>query len=74
MARFDFIYSHIDGQYLAGYQKLILPYCISAVLIFYLFRLYHSIWRFASVSELERMVLAWAVLQLVILVIYFIIL
>ena len=72
MARFDFIYSHIDAQYLSGYQKLIIPYCVSAVLIFYLFRLYHSIWRFASVSELERMVLAWAVLQLVILVIYFI--
>lgn len=72
MLRFDFVFSHIDQKALAGYRQLILPYCISVVVIFYLFRLYHSIWRFASVSELERMVLAWVVFQLVVLVIYFI--
>lgn len=72
MLRFDFIYSHIDQPYIIGYRKLVLPYCICAVVIFYLFRLYHSIWRFASVSELERMMLAWGVFQLVVLFIYFI--
>ena len=72
MLRFDFVYSHIDQQYIAGYRKLIIPYCICAVIIFYIFRLYHSIWRFVSVSELERIVLAWGVFQLVVLVIYLI--
>ena len=72
MLRFDFIYSHIDANYITGYRRLIIPYCICVVVIFYIFRLYHSIWRFASVSELERMVLAWATFQLVVLVIYFI--
>lgn len=72
MLRFDFIYSHIDEQYIIGYRQLIIPYCVSAVIIFYIFRLYHSIWRFASISELERLVLAWGVFQLVVLIIYFV--
>ena len=72
MLRFDFIFSHIDANYITGYRRLIIPYCVCVVVIFYIFRLYHSIWRFASVSELERMVLAWATFQLVVLVIYFI--
>lgn len=72
MARFDFIYSRIEAQYIAGYRKLIIPYIICALVIFYIFRLYHSIWRFASVSELWRMVAAWAVFQLAVFVIYLI--
>ena len=72
MLRFDFVYSHIDPQYIVGYRQLIIPYCVSAIVIFYIFRLYHSIWRFASISELERMVLAWGVFQLVVLMIYFV--
>ena len=40
MARFDFIYSHIGANYLTGYRQLIIPYCVSAVVIFYIFRLY----------------------------------
>ncbi len=72
MARFDFQYSKIDQQYIDGFYRLILLYCISAVVIFYLFRLYHSIWRFASISELERMIMAWIVLQFVVVIIYFI--
>lgn len=70
MLRFDFIYSHISPQHLIGFRKLMIPYCISVVVIFYFFHLYHSIWRFASASELERMVLAWGVFQLVVLVVY----
>ncbi len=72
MARFDFHYSQIDQQYLNGYYRMILPYCISVVVIFYIFRLYHSIWRFASISELERLVLAWVTFQFVVVIIYFI--
>lgn len=72
MLRFDFVYSHIDQQCLVGFKKLIIPYCICAVAIFYIFRLYHSIWRFASISELERMVLAWGVFQFIVLIIYYI--
>lgn len=70
LLRFDFIFSHIDGAYIEGYRELILSYCFCAVVIFYAFRLYHSIWRFASVYELERMILAWIVLQVPILVLY----
>lgn len=72
MLRFDFVYSRIVPKYISGYKTLIVPYCVSAVLIFYFFHLYHSIWRFASISELERMVMAWGVLQLVVVAVYFI--
>ena len=72
MMRFDFRYSAIASRYITGYRKLIIPYCVAVVLIFYVFRLYHSIWRFVSTSELERSVLAWTVFQLTVYVLYLI--
>lgn len=64
MVRFDLAFGKIPKQYLLGYEKIIIPYILCALIVFYIFRLYHSIWRFASVSELGRMIWAFLVLQL----------
>ncbi len=65
LIRFDLKYSEIDEQFIEAYLKIV-PLCIAgAVLLFILFKLYHSIWRFASISELERMAKAWMVFTVV---------
>lgn len=63
MVRFDFKYSAIDSIYILGYIETIIPFILCTLLVFSLFRLYQSIWRFASVSELSRIMVAWVVLQ-----------
>lgn len=65
MIRFDFAFGSIPKEYMEGYKKIIIPYIICALIIFYIFHLYHSIWRFASVSELSRMIWAFLVLQVI---------
>ena len=65
LIRFDLKYSEIEPQFIQSYLKVV-PFCIAgAVLLFILFKLYNSIWRFASISELERMAKAWIVFTIV---------
>ncbi len=52
--RFDCIYSHIPKSYLAPYLKFILPYAVCSIAVFWLFRMYRGMWRFASYTELIR--------------------
>lgn len=65
MVRFDFAFGKIPKEYLNGYKNIIIPYIVCALIVFYIFRLYHSIWRFASVSELSRMIWAFLILQVI---------
>ncbi len=60
--RFDFSFSSIPEAYRSGYLWS-MPFWISAtIVVFYAFRLYHSIWRLASISELQMSVAAYIVL------------
>ena len=59
--RFDCRFSGIDAQYLITYYHTILPYAGFCIFVFCFMRLYKSIWRFASYSELLRVILATAV-------------
>lgn len=56
--RFDCRFSEIEPIYLSNYSKTILLYACFCVLVFWCTRLYKSIWRFASYSELLRVILA----------------
>lgn len=56
--RFDCQFSMIQKSYLGAYYRFIPIYIIFSVLVFGRMRLYNSIWRFASYSELLRMVMA----------------
>ncbi|MDD2981590.1 MAG: nucleoside-diphosphate sugar epimerase/dehydratase [Hespellia sp.] len=60
--RFDFVYSNIPEQYLDAYLWS-MPYWIcTTVLVFYCMKLYHSIWRFVSTTEVTRLVYAYIIL------------
>lgn len=56
--RFDCKVSMVEPKYFQAYGKSILAYAVFCVIIFWFMRLYKSIWRFASYSELLRVVLA----------------
>lgn len=52
--RFDCRFSHIPEEYLTPYLKFIPWYAWLSILIFWKFRLYNSMWQFASYRELMR--------------------
>ena len=56
--RFDLRYSAIPLEYLNAWKKFALLYAALCIAVFWLFRLYRSIWRFASFKELERITIA----------------
>lgn len=56
--RFDCRFSTIDYKYLQAYRKTILPYALFCIIVFWFMRLYKSIWRFASYTELLRVIMA----------------
>lgn len=63
--RFEFTIEQIPNEYLEGYVWS-MPYWIAAtIVVFYIFRLYHCIWRFAGVAELQKIVGAYTALLIV---------
>lgn len=61
LLRFDMRFSQIPSEYLSAFAKFAPIYAIITVAVFYVLRLYSSIWRFASFSELNRITVASAV-------------
>ena len=63
--RFDFLYSHIladSVHHIPNYLRSMPVWCAATLVVFFCFRLYHSIWRQASVAEIESIILAYLVL------------
>ena len=65
LVRFDFKFSSIEPKYLQGCYKSVLFYALFCVILFWFLKLYKSIWRFASYSELLRVILATAISGLI---------
>lgn len=62
--RFDCRYSMIPKEFLGAYLKFIGIYVIFSLFVFWRLRLYNSIWRFVSYSELVRMIVATGISSL----------
>ena len=60
--RFDFHFDSVPENYLTGFLEFTSIWCPVALIVFGIFRLYHSIWHFASVDELLRIMGAYLVL------------
>ena len=52
--RFDGVFSSIPQEYLDPFSKFIFPFAGVSILIFLAFRMYNSMWRFASYTEFIR--------------------
>ncbi len=66
--RFDLSIAKIETKYVEEQRRILPILILTLVAVYFLFRLYHSIWRFASVSELTRIVGAYILLVPVILI------
>ena len=56
--RFDLTFSAIPKEYVLAYVKFAPIYTAFCVVVFFVFKLYNSLWRFASIGELSRIFLA----------------
>ena len=57
--RFDFKFANIETQYIYQFP-IVVPVCsVLIIILMFIFKMYNSIWRFASFSEFERIVKAW---------------
>ncbi len=63
--RFDLKFTNIPPEFLRAFLKFAPVYTIMSLVIFYGLRLYKSLWRFASFSELNRIFAATIVTSLV---------
>ena len=60
--RFDFQFSSIPSDYLEYYLMLMPLWCLFTFVVFYGFRLYHSIWSFVSIEEALSVVKAYLII------------
>ena len=63
--RFDVGIVSIEPQYISNYVENMLPYTIMSLIIFWLFRLYHSLWQYASIAEVYRIAEACITVEVV---------
>lgn len=56
--RFDLHYSKIPQEYLSAFLKFAPFYTVFTIIVFMALRLYNSLWRFASFSELNRILVS----------------
>lgn len=54
--RFNVEIASIEEQYIRNYEKAVIPFTIITLVIFWFFRMYHSLWQYASIAELYKIV------------------
>ena len=63
--RYDFSINRIPKHYVEGLMVFVPCTVLLHFAVYYIFRLYHSIWRFASVSEVAHTMMAYVVLAVI---------
>ena len=58
LLRFDFLYSRIPERFLSAYMHFAPIYTVFCIFTFAVLRLYKSLWRYASFSELNRIIIS----------------
>ena len=61
-ARFDFHFGSIDPVFLENLFPYITLTAVTSIVVFYSFRLYHSVWSYAGMNEVLHMGMAYLVL------------
>ena len=60
--RFDFKFQSIPENYLYGFTSQILFWVLICIAVFVLLQLYQSVWIYVSITELIRILIAYAIL------------
>lgn len=62
--RFDCRFSEIPGKYLMAWLKFAPIYVVISIVVFWIFHLYQSIWKYASIAEVKRILCASGILAI----------
>ena len=60
--RFDMQFGKIPDEYFRTYLRIMPVWCVITIVVFFLFKLYHSIWTYVSIDEAFVMIKAYTVL------------
>ena len=60
--RFDMQFGKIPDEYFKTYLRIMPVWCVITIVVFFLFKLYHSIWTYVSIDEAFVMIKAYTVL------------
>ena len=58
LLRFNLSFKEIQEPYLEQVWQTMVPNILTVLVVFWFFRLYHSVWRYAGMYELQQIVLA----------------
>ena len=59
--RFEINIASVPEEYIQKYIVNVIPFTIVTLIIFWCFRMYHSLWQYASIAELYKIVEACVV-------------
>lgn len=62
LLRFEFSFEPIVKSYREALFTIVPIYAALVIVVMYILKLYHSIWRFASIHELSKLIYAWIIL------------
>ena len=62
--RFEINIASVPEEYIQKYIVNVIPFTIVTLIIFWCFRMYHSLWQYASIAELYKIVKACVVAEL----------
>lgn len=63
--RFNVDLAAIEPQYIQNFKSTCVPFTLITLLIFWCFRMYHSLWQYASIAEVYRIAEACIIVELV---------
>ena len=58
LLRFNLSFAEIQDPYLENVWRTLAPNVLTVLVVFWFFRLYHSVWRYAGMYELQQIILA----------------
>ena len=65
LMRFEVTIESIPGEYIYKYEQFMVPFTLIALLVFWFCRVYHSLWEYASITELYKIVEACTFVELI---------
>lgn len=65
LLRFNLSFKEVQPPYMENVWQTLLPNILTVLVAFWFFRLYHSVWRYAGIYELQQIVLASVTVTLI---------
>ncbi len=65
LMRFEVTIESIPEEYIYKYESFMIPFTIITLLVFWFCRIYHSLWEYASITELYKIVEACTVAEVI---------